>query len=389
LSQVGAGGFAPADRRAVAVVLHEPQLGGATLSLLRVLPLLEQHGWQFSFWVPGRGGAERELRRQGHAVQTAERLLRFSARSLRERPGPARRLVSLPGYLRSWRHWLSAQDAALVHANTLLSLPEVASRPRGGPPLVLHVHEVLPSGAKGRAAAALARRADVVVAVSEAAAGPLRRHGIASTIVHAAVPDPGPPAPARRNGPLVVGTLATISKRKGSDLFAAMAERIQGGRPDIEFRMVGDLVAGGERRWAQDILESALRSGIRHSAEVEPFAELRYWDIFVLPSRMDPCPMALLEAMALGLPVVAAEVGGIPEQVASGSGVLVAPEDVDALVRAVLRLADSPELRDSLGAAARRRVRRLFTLEGQADSLDRVYRGALGAPPGAAPQRAP
>jgi hypothetical protein len=40
------------DRRRVAVVLHEPQLGGATTSLLRVLPLLEARGWEFCFWVP-------------------------------------------------------------------------------------------------------------------------------------------------------------------------------------------------------------------------------------------------------------------------------------------------------------------------------------------------
>jgi glycosyltransferase involved in cell wall biosynthesis len=373
----------------VAVALHERELGGATLALLRVLPLLERHGWRFSFWVPGRGPAERELARRGFEVATAERLVRFSVAGLREPPGPARRLAGLPAYLRSWRAWLVGQRPDLIHANSLLALPEVVARPRGGPPVVLHTHEVLPGGAKGTVAALLARRADRVISVSEAAARALRARGVESAVVRSAVPDPGPPAPTRpREGPLVVGTLATICRRKGSDLFLAAARRIQECRNGIEFRMVGDLVVGGERPWAQGILEAAERSGIRHATGVDPFAELAEWDVFVLPSRMDPSPLALLEAMVMGLPVVGTRVGGIPEQLGSEAGLLVAPEDPEALAEAVLRLAGEPELRARLGAAARARARRLFTLEGQADALDRVYREALDARAPAGPGRA-
>jgi glycosyltransferase involved in cell wall biosynthesis len=361
----------------VAVVFHEPQLGGASLSLLRVIPSLESRGWQFTFWVPGRGDAEAELRRRGYEVATAERLLRFSVDGLREPPGPLRRLASTPTYLRDWRAWLEAQDVALVHANSLLTLPEVVSRPRGGPPLVLHTHEVLPADLKGAAAGLLARRADVVVSVSEAAARMLRKRRIESTVVYEAVTDPGARARPRHDGRLVVGTLATVSKRKGSDLFLATAQGIQARRNGIEFRMVGDLVVGGERPWAERIAEEARRQEIVLRSGVDPFVELAEWDIFVLPSRMDPCPLAVLEAMAMGLPVIGTRVGGIPEQLGSDAGVLVEPEDVDGLVDAVLSLAASEQLRSSLGAAARRRAGELFSVERQASSLDRVYRRAL------------
>jgi glycosyltransferase involved in cell wall biosynthesis len=362
----------------VAVVLHEPVLGGATLSLLRAIPLLEARGWSFSFWVPGRGAAEQELRRRGYEVGTAERLLRFSAKSLRESPGALRRLAATPGYLRAWRAWLSAQDAALIHANSLLALPEVVSRPRGGPPLVLHTHEVLARDLKGIAAGLLARRSDAVVSVSEAAARVLRSHRIDSTVVYEAVPDPGLRERTRGDGPLVVGTLGTVSKRKGSDLFLAAAQGIRARRNGIEFRMVGDLVVGGERPWAERITDAAQRSDVVLRSGVDPFVELAEWDIFVLPSRMDPCPLAVLEAMAMGLPVVGTRVGGIPEQLGADAGVLVDPEDVDGLVEAVMRLAGSEDLRSSLGAAARRRSGELFSVERQASALDRVYRGVLG-----------
>jgi glycosyltransferase involved in cell wall biosynthesis len=363
----------------VAVILHEPQLGGATLSLLSVIPLLEERGWRFSFWAPGRGPAEQEVRRRGYEVDTAERLLRFSVGSLREPPGPVRRLASTPGYLRSWRDWLARQEASLIHANTILALPELASRPRRTAPAILHSHEVVPSGPRGRLAALLARRADLVVTVSQAAADAMRRRGIESTVVYPAVRDPGELArPPREGAPLVVGTLGTVSKRKGSDVFVAAARKVRERRNGVEFRMVGEPVVGGERAWAQGVLDAARAAGIRHTWGVEPFAELAQWDIFVLPSRMDPCPLAMLEAMATGLPVIGSDVGGIPEQVGSDGGVLVSAEDADGLADSVLRLAGDPALRAALGAAASRRVRELFTLERQADGLDGAYRRAAG-----------
>jgi glycosyltransferase involved in cell wall biosynthesis len=367
------------DRSAqrVAVILHEPELGGASLSLMRVLPLLESRGWAFRFWVPGRGPAERELRCLGYDVSTAERTIRFSLSSLRQAPGVRRRLVRVPAYLRSWRAWLRGQDVALVHANTLLSLPELAARPSLGPPTVLHVHEVLPRGPRAAVAGRLARRADAVIAVSEAAARALRRHGVDATVVWPSVPDPGPLDQVSRDGRLVVGTLGTVSKRKGSELFLQAADRVRAQREGVEFRMVGDLVVGGERPWAEGILRSAVRSGVVHKAGVEPFAELAEWSIFVMPSRMDPCPLAVLEAMAVGLPVVGTRVGGIPDELGADGGLLVDSEDVDAIADAILRLVESPELRASLGEAARRRVRQLFTPERQADGLERVYRSVL------------
>jgi glycosyltransferase involved in cell wall biosynthesis len=382
VSSAGEGAPVPASEpKSTAVVLHEPDVGGATKSVLDVLPILERRGWRFSFWVPGRGSTERELRARGYEVASSERLLRFSRRSLLESPGPVRRLAGVPAYLRSFRAWLSSQDAAVAHVNTLLALPELTARPRSGPPTVLHVHEVLPNGLKGTVAGRLARRADVVVAVSGAVADALRPLGIEAIVVHPGVRVP--PAAREHAGAerLVVGTIGTVCSRKGTDLFVDAAARVRTTRNSIDFRIVGDLVVGGERSWAERVLESAVGQGIEHRTGVEPYSEMADWDIFVLPSRMDPCPLAVLEAMAIGLPVVGSRVGGIPEEVGDDSGLLVEPEDVEAISGAVLRLAGSPELRRSLGAAARRRVERIFTLERQADGLEGAYRRALECNP--------
>jgi glycosyltransferase involved in cell wall biosynthesis len=362
----------------VAVALHEPVLGGATRTLLRALPHLERRGWCFTFWAPGRGAAEAELKRLGYPVTTAERQLRFSMASLREPPGAARRLSSVPAYIRRWRAWLAAQDAALLHGNSILTLPETASRPRPGPPVALYAHEIVPDGLKGALAGRLAGHADAVAAVSDAAAGSLRRWGIDAMVVNPGTPTPRRIRGARQNGPLVVGTLGTICRRKGSDLFVAAAQTIRRQREGIEFRMAGEVVVGGEQAWARAVVDAAFRHGIRHTPWVNSFAELAEWDIFVLASRRDPFPLAVLEAMAVGLPVVGTRVDGVPEQLGVGAGLIVEPEDADAIAAAVLRLAESPDLRASLGAAARRRVERRYTLEQQAEGLERVYYAALG-----------
>jgi glycosyltransferase involved in cell wall biosynthesis len=361
----------------VAVALHEPELGGATRALLRVLPELERKGWGFTFWVPGPGAAEAELTRLGYPLATAARQLRFSRAGLRQPPGPARRLASVPGYLRRWRAWLGVQDADLVHGNSLLALPETVSRPRAGPPAVLYVHEIVPDGPKGALVARLAGRANAVAAVSDAAAHALRRKRIEATVVHPGAPTPPDIRFVRRREGLVVGTLGTVCRRKGSDLFVEVARRVGLKHGGIEFRMAGSVVVGSEQRWAEGVVAAAIRHGIEHRPRVDTFAELAEWDIFVLPSRSDPFPLAVLEAMAAGLPVVAARVDGVPEQLGRDGGLLVAPDDEQAIAAAVLRLAESPDLRAALGAAARRRVERRFTLERQASGLEQVYRVAL------------
>lgn len=100
-------------------------------------------------------------------------------------------------------------------------------------------------------------------------------------------------------------------------------------------------------------------------------------DIFVLPSHNEALPMALLEAMAWGLPVVSCPVGGIAEFVCSGqSGLLVPPGDVDQLSQALRRLINDAALRQSLGQAARQVVMPL-DVQRYVVELEQLYRDCL------------
>jgi glycosyltransferase involved in cell wall biosynthesis len=99
-------------------------------------------------------------------------------------------------------------------------------------------------------------------------------------------------------------------------------------------------------------------------------------DIYVMPSLSEGLPMAMIEAMLAGRPVLASDVGGIGELIPSDEfGVLVPPGDPDALKDGLLRLAADPALRTRLGAAARRRAEAEFTAATMADQYVRLYEG--------------
>ena len=102
---------------------------------------------------------------------------------------------------------------------------------------------------------------------------------------------------------------------------------------------------------------------------------LQQADLFVLPSRSEGIPNALLEAMACGLPVVASAVGGIPDVVQDGeSGLLVPPDDVPALAKAIRRLLVDPDLRRQMGQKARQRVESDYSLQSTTNRHLELYR---------------
>ncbi len=104
--------------------------------------------------------------------------------------------------------------------------------------------------------------------------------------------------------------------------------------------------------------------------------------VCVVPSVwQDAFPLAVLETMARGKPIVATAVGGIPEMIETGvTGVLVPPGDEAALAAAIRALLDDPMRAAELGAAAQRRVRERFTPEGQLARLAGLIEAAFGRP---------
>ena len=160
--------------------------------------------------------------------------------------------------------------------------------------------------------------------------------------------------PGRRSlddSPFRVVTVGRLHGPKGHDVLIRAIARLRDSGRDILLTVVG---SGSERA----ALESLVRDlGVERAVEFagslsedEVIARLRRAHAFVLASRLETRPVVLMEALALGIPVIATDVGGIPEIVTpEWDGLLVGADDATALASAVARLMDDPGLRRRLG----------------------------------------
>jgi glycosyltransferase involved in cell wall biosynthesis len=103
-------------------------------------------------------------------------------------------------------------------------------------------------------------------------------------------------------------------------------------------------------------------------------------DIVVLPSHQEGLPVVLMEATSVGAAIVATTVGGVPQMITDGAnGLLVPPDDPDALVEALQRLTADPDLRRRLGTAAAAGSSTFDVARASAE-IEQVYRGLLDGP---------
>lgn len=380
-------GEAEVDRLRVLAVIGEVDpgvVGGSTRAFLRVVPELERRGWELSHWTAVPSATQRELEAAGASVHGVERELRFSLGELRIPPGPRDRLRRSLGAVRAFRRALPELAPDVVLGITVGTLPELALAHRRGLPTALHVHEITPGRARHRVGRRLLRAvSDEIIVVSAATGAQFARGGPPPIVVHNGLEPPESAVRAaasrlaeRRERDLVVGAIGAISERKGSDLIVEAARVLARRAPDIEVRLAGAPIEGAERPSAESVLARARAAGVVHRGEVDVFAELPSWDVLLVPSRQDPFPNVVLEAIAIGVPVIGAAVGGIPEQLDDGAGCLVPPNDPGALADAVVRLARDPSARAALAAAGRERATNLFSLTAQADGIDAAVRSA-------------
>ncbi len=158
--------------------------------------------------------------------------------------------------------------------------------------------------------------------------------------------------PADGKGPLVVGYSGRISEEKGPDLFVDLAAALRDREARFVMTGAGPMDASTRRRAGRLKLGATLE----FRGLVPDIAEhLRHLDVLVLPSRQDGRPVVVLEALASGVPVVAARLGGIPEMVHDGvNGFLCPPGDVAAMAACIDRLIADRQLLATMKENARR-----------------------------------
>jgi glycosyltransferase involved in cell wall biosynthesis len=230
-------------------------------------------------------------------------------------------------------------------------------------------------------------RADRVIAISNAVRDVLRSDGLASTrieVVHSGIDlqevRSAPPALIRAqlglapNLPLVVNVAALVPHKDHLTLLAAAA-LLHRRLPDLHWVIAGE--GPLETQLRNQVHEMGLADRIHFLGQVSNArGVIAEGDLFVLTSREEGLGTSVLDAMALGIPIVATQAGGIPEMLGKGAGVLVPIGDAGGLAANVELLLHDQALRERIRAAARLQVTS-FTDAAMADGVRSVYRSIL------------
>ncbi len=303
------------------------------------------------------------------------------------------------------RLWLSAVCSALIQlARRRVALVHVHSSTYGsfwrksvhcalafafGVPYVIHLHggrlaEFYQGGCNALAKAwvrAVLREAARVVVLSRHWRDEVRKIEPAArtTIIGNPVSVPISVVPLQRPARTVL-FLAWLQRTKGVlDLVRAIPTVLRS-VPKATFVIAGRGFHDGES--PESIMELARSLRVAHALRCPGWVNgvmkeslLRESDVFVLPSYFEALPVALLEAMARGVPVIATRVGGIPDVIEDGvNGLLVDPGRPEPLARAIIAMLTDDALRSRLREAARTHVRKRYSTEAIIEDLGMLYR---------------
>lgn len=292
--------------------------------------------------------------------------------------------------------WAREKGAILLHAHGLRWLPLYAAAGLwSGLPLVLTLHNIVPSPEEltprerlalrmglSRTAQIIAVSEAVAASVAEAAPGATRRVRVIQNGIDLAQfsrqQDPAQQVATRESlgfplGASVVVCVARLSPEKNIGTLLEAIARLAPSMPALRLLLVGD------GPWRPTLEHQSRMLGIAERVcfagrrtEIPDLLEAS--DLFCLPSRTEGLGIAVIEAMAAGLPTVVSRIGGLPEVVDEGvTGLLVTPGDCGALAEALaLLLSDSPRAAQ-MGEAGRRRAIKCFDSRAMVTATQAVY----------------
>jgi glycosyltransferase involved in cell wall biosynthesis len=171
-------------------------------------------------------------------------------------------------------------------------------------------------------------------------------------------------------------TVARLSPMKGLEYLIEAAALIHAAQPELKFVIVGDVAFEHEKPYKAGLLKKVEDLGLSSTVFMlglrrDVLELLSQSDILVLPSVYDIFPTVILEAMSVGLPVIATDVGGVPEMVRSDTGLLVPPQDAEALKNAIITLSALDY--KAMGEQGKNLFRAEFTQEQYVEQTTAIY----------------
>jgi glycosyltransferase involved in cell wall biosynthesis len=238
----------------------------------------------------------------------------------------------------------------------------------------------------GKADRLVLRGYDAVVAVSDEVKQRLLKAGVREERIHMVRngidlrpfdnASPSLPAALLPDHPPIVGLIGRLSIEKGVDIFLQAAARVLAVLPSTQFVVVGE---GPDRDKLEALIDQLkIRENVsmlgRRNDMPSVYASL---NIMVSASRNEGLPIAILEGMASGLPIIATPVGDVPSVIHDGlTGLMVPPENPESLASQIVDLLRNPARQQQLGAAARKLIEDDFSAARMAADYLSIYRNA-------------
>jgi len=382
------------------VVNHAVEIGGAERVLIRLLERLDRDLFEPALACPHDGPLAREMAEKGISVHfgyPSPRLLEAKRKSL----GSSRlTMVAYPYDLvrtvLGLTRLIRSGDYDLVFTNSAKA--DIYGSLAGwlaGRPVVWRLHDIVTAEAFSRVNMRLFKTcaslfASRVLAVSGAAREAFVSLGVSRDkvrVVYNGIDLEGADPKTDRekvraewdvptHAPLV-GMVGRLVDWKGPDIFLQAAAMMAEEMPEVYFMLVGDATFG-EKDYVDVLKEMSVDMGMEKKVVFTGFREdvaeiMASLDLLVHASVLpDPLPTVLIEAMSLGLPVIAAAGGGVGEIVEDGvSGLVVPPGDVESMAGAALRMLCHPDEARRMGEAGRRRAAEMFDIEKRTREMEK------------------
>lgn len=370
----------------------DPRFGGPLKRSLSVARELRPRGIETVFLVPT--GDDRFLEQARKDGFDCLRLDQPRIRSPEHIRANLRFLTGFYGCVTAAETVIDEHDIDVVHANGPLNYPIAFAAARSDAALVWHFNDTLTPTPLKQLSAALARRwADQVVVAADAVGSYFLDGRANARTVYAPVDltefDPGNQEFTDwslheefdiPDTVPVVGTIGNINPAKGHEYLIEAFAAVEG---------PAHLIVVGKRLDSQQEYYARLQSRLRE-LDIEARVTFTGWrsdiprlldafDVFVLASVTEACPIVVLEAMAMQCPIVATDVGGVREQIPSSDhGWVVPPEDSQSLSEAIEAALTATDT-DTRVTNARAHVEELFSLEACVTAHEEIYRSLAGS----------
>ena len=391
----------PKDKLKIAILDHSPDLGGAEVTLLTLLRNIDRSRFDVTVIVPSEGTFSKALGASGIPVS----IVHLPMGLVRLKRGKAFQslllllasLFSLQLFILKLCLYLKKNGFQLVLTNTIKShlYGSVAAR-LCRIPLIWRFHDILtPSDFSPFLIRCIAFFGKLfprkILAVSGVTRDHLAQNGIDrgkidvifNSVDHERLESTGGFKNIRgecrlENGVRLVGCIGRIIPQKGQKVLLSAIPGVLQRYPDAVFLIVGDAFLKQEA-YKKELVEFIEKSGMEKSARLTGFRTdignvIQSLDLVIFPSiAPEAFPLSVLEAMWLGKPVIASDIGGVKEIIEDGvTGVLVEPNQPEQITDRIISLFEHPEISDRIGQNAKEMVRPKFSLKNYVLCMERA-----------------